>query len=31
MIFYGGLEAMWSGNKLQFERRIIASINKNSF
>jgi len=28
MIFYGGLEAMWSGNKLQFERRIIASINK---
>ena len=27
----GGLEAMWSGNKLQFDRRVTTSLNKSSF
>ena len=31
LLMNGGLEAMWSGNKLQFERRVIASLNKSSF
>jgi len=30
-IYYGGLEAMWSGNKLQFDRRVTTSLNKSSF
>jgi hypothetical protein len=29
--FIGWSEEMWSGNKLQFDRRVKASLNKPSF